>query len=173
MSTDGLAMPIDEIVVRYRQAKDRNDQVRKLAELNAVPVERIISILIGAGFDHRCFSNLRRKMNAEERAILEQAEKAELTASAEKKPRAAEVAEKMQGVLYAKKIPLEQEIERALNENSVIISKPTEQFAFPTFQQALATLKTQIAEIKQQQYELDMKKANLVSILKDLLKEVE
>lgn len=164
MSTDGLAMTIDEIIVRYRQAKDRNEQVRILAELNAVPVERIISILIGAGIDHRCFSNLRRKMNAEERAILEQAEKAELTASAEKKPRAAEVAEKMQDVLYA---------EKKHYKKPEIIPEPPKPVAPLTVKQALAALKTQIAEIKQQQYELDMKKANLVSILNDLIKEVE
>lgn len=60
-----LDMPNDEIVMRYKQAKDKTAQVRILAELNACPVERIIGILTNAGIDHRCFSMIRRKMNQE------------------------------------------------------------------------------------------------------------
>ena len=60
-----LDMPNDEIVMRYKQAKDKTAQVKILAELNACPVERIIGILTNAGIDHRCFSMIRRKMNQE------------------------------------------------------------------------------------------------------------
>ena len=60
-----LDMSNDEIVMRYKQAKDKTAQVKILAELNACPVERIIGILTNAGIDHRCFSMLRRKMNQE------------------------------------------------------------------------------------------------------------
>ena len=60
-----LAMSNDEIVMRYRQAKDRTEQVKILADLNNCPVEQIIGILTAAGIDHRCFSGLRRKMNEE------------------------------------------------------------------------------------------------------------
>lgn len=60
-----LAMSNDEIVMRYRQAKDRTEQVKILADLNNCPVEQIIGILTAAGIDHRCFSGLRRKMNKE------------------------------------------------------------------------------------------------------------
>lgn len=60
-----MQMSNDEIVVRYRQAKDKGEQVKILAELNNCPVERIIGILTAAGIDHRCFSGLRRKMNKE------------------------------------------------------------------------------------------------------------
>lgn len=63
-----LDMPNDEIVMRYKQAKDKTAQVRILAELNACPVERIIGILTNAGIDHRCFSMIRRKMNQESAA---------------------------------------------------------------------------------------------------------
>lgn len=164
MSESGLSMPVDEIVVRYRQAKDRNDQVRKLAELNAVPVERIISILIGAGFDHRCFSNLRRKMNAEERAALEQMEKAETIASSKKKPKAAKVAEKMEKVLHT---------EKKTYKKPEIIPEPPKKETFPTLEQAVAAIKAQIAEINRQQYELDMKRANLYCTLEELLGEAE
>lgn len=60
-----LDMPNDEIVMHYKQAKDKTAQVRILAELNACPVERIVGILTNAGIDHRCFSMIRRKMNQE------------------------------------------------------------------------------------------------------------
>lgn len=60
-----LAMSNDEIVMRYRQAKDRTEQVKILADLNNCPVEQIIGILTAAGIDHRCFSGLRHKMNKE------------------------------------------------------------------------------------------------------------
>ena len=60
-----LAMSNEEIVVRYRQAKNKGEQVQILAELNNCPVEQIIGILTAAGIDHRCFSGLRRKMNKE------------------------------------------------------------------------------------------------------------
>ncbi len=60
-----LAMSNDEIVVRYRQAKNKGEQVKILAELNDCSVEQIIGILVAGGIDHRCFSMLRRKMNQE------------------------------------------------------------------------------------------------------------
>lgn len=60
-----LAMSNDEIVVRYKQAKNKGEQVKILAELNDCPVEQIIGILTSNGIDHRCFSGLRRKLNAE------------------------------------------------------------------------------------------------------------
>lgn len=60
-----LAMSNDEVVMRYRQAKDRTEQVKILADLNNCPVEQIIGILTAAGIDHRCFSRLRHKMNEE------------------------------------------------------------------------------------------------------------
>jgi len=66
-----LAMSNDEIVMRYRQAKDRTEQVKILADLNNCPVEQIIGILTAAGIDHRCFSGLRRKMNKEAVAAAE------------------------------------------------------------------------------------------------------
>jgi hypothetical protein len=60
-----MQMKNDEIVTRYKQAKDKGEQVKILAQLNDCPVEQIIGILTAAGIDHRCFSGLRRKMNKE------------------------------------------------------------------------------------------------------------
>lgn len=55
-------MSNEEIVVRYRQAKNKGEQVQILADLNDCPVERIIGILTANGVDNRCFNNLRAKL---------------------------------------------------------------------------------------------------------------
>lgn len=60
-----LAMANDEIVVRYKQAKDKGAQVKILADLNACPVERIIGILTSNGIDSRNFNRLRAKLKKE------------------------------------------------------------------------------------------------------------
>ena len=60
-----LAMANDEIVVRYKQAKDKGAQVKILADLNACPVERIIGILTSNGIDSRNFNRLRGKLKKE------------------------------------------------------------------------------------------------------------
>jgi len=59
-------MTNDEIVMRYRQAKDKSGQVKILAELNACPVERIIGILVASGEDNRKFNHLRGQLKKEE-----------------------------------------------------------------------------------------------------------
>lgn len=72
-----LAMSNDEIVVRYRQAKNKGEQVKILAELNDCSVEQIIGILVAGGIDHRCFSQLRRKQNQAAASAAEKVVKAE------------------------------------------------------------------------------------------------
>lgn len=57
-----LAMTNDEIIMRYRQAKDKSGQVKILAELNTCPVERIIGILVASGEDNRKFNHLRGQL---------------------------------------------------------------------------------------------------------------
>lgn len=61
-----MQMTNDEIVMRYRQAKIKGDQVQILAELNGCPVERIIGILVSAGIDNRNFNQLRKKLRLQE-----------------------------------------------------------------------------------------------------------
>ena len=60
-----LAMSNEEIVVRYRQAKEKGEQVKILAELNDCPVERIIGILVASGEDNRKFNHLRGQLKKE------------------------------------------------------------------------------------------------------------
>ena len=61
-----LAMTNDEIIMRYRQAKDKSEQVKILAELNDCLVERIIGILVASGEDNRKFNHLRGQLKKEE-----------------------------------------------------------------------------------------------------------
>ena len=67
-----MQMTNDEIVMRYRQAKIKGDQVQILAELNGCPVERIIGILVSAGIDNRNFNQLRKKLRLQEEQQEEQ-----------------------------------------------------------------------------------------------------
>lgn len=57
-----MQMKNDEIVMRYRQAKHKGNQVQILAELNNCPVERIIGILVANGIDNRNFNRLRNEL---------------------------------------------------------------------------------------------------------------
>lgn len=96
----GLPMTNEEITVRYRQAKNKGEQVQILADLNDCPVERIIGILTANGVDNRCFNNLRAKLKKQDEAAAKKADK--LRHNAKKQIDAqAEVAEKMQEVLYS------------------------------------------------------------------------
>lgn len=60
-----LAMKPDEIVVRYRQAKDKSEQLKILAELNACTVDEIIDVLCEHGgykpqFFNKALDKIRR-----------------------------------------------------------------------------------------------------------------
>lgn len=57
-----MEMTNEEIVVRYRQAKLKGQQVKILAELNNCPVEKIIGILVANGVDSRNFNHLRKEL---------------------------------------------------------------------------------------------------------------
>ena len=57
-----MQMTNSEIIANYRQSKNKAEQVKILAELNACPVERIIGILTAGGIDARGFGPIRRKL---------------------------------------------------------------------------------------------------------------
>lgn len=61
-----MQMTNDEIAASYRQAKNKCEQVKILAELNACPIETIISILCGAGYNIRAFSKLKGELKKAE-----------------------------------------------------------------------------------------------------------
>lgn len=148
-----LAMSNEEIVVRYRQAKDKGEQVKILAELNNCPVERIIGILTANGVDNRCFNYLRGKLKKQDEAAAKKADK--LRHYAKKQIDAqAEVAEKMQEVLCKK---------------PEIIPGPPRAVTLP---EAIAAIRAELDEINRQQYELDMRKADLYQQVWDMMGEM-
>ena len=157
----GLAMSNEEIVVRYRQAKDKGEQVKILAELNNCPVERIIGILTANGVDNRCFNHLRGKLKKQEEKAAKKAEKlreecqeqlaiqAEIMKQMPTEPVKAAVAEKMQEVLY----------DTAADKQITVAD-------------AVKAIKAELADINRQQYELDMRKADLYKQVWDMMGEM-
>lgn len=73
-----MQMKPDEIVVRYKQAKDKTAQLKILAELNACTVDGIINILCEhGGYNLRSFSRQVGKMNQEASEKVEKTDKPE------------------------------------------------------------------------------------------------
>lgn len=77
-----LQMSKDEIVVRYRQAKNRAEQITILSELNACSVDEIIDVLKEAGVDGRELGGVRRSMNKSKNNKVSTVTVSELTGKA-------------------------------------------------------------------------------------------
>lgn len=157
-----LAMSNDEIVMRYRQAKDKGEQVKILAELNNCPVERIIGILTANGVDNRCFNHLRGKLKKQEEKAAKKFEKlreecqeqlaiqAEIMKQMPTEPVKDAVAENMQEVLH----------DTAADKQQLTVSD------------AIAVIRAELADINRRQYELDMRKADLYKQVWDMMGEM-
>jgi hypothetical protein len=59
-----MDMSKDEIVVRYRQAKHKAEQIKILADLNACGVDDIIQVLTDSGINLRGMNKVRGKLSA-------------------------------------------------------------------------------------------------------------
>lgn len=151
----GLAMSNEEIVVRYRQAKNKGEQVKILAELNNCPVERIIGILTTNGVDNRCFNHLRSKLKKKEMTTVKEA--AEAVKDFDTALSKGQQAEEQEKIPYKK---------------PEIIPGPPEPEKQLTVSDAVAVIKAEIAEINRQQYELDMRKADLYKQVWDMMGEM-
>ena len=151
-----LAMSNDEIVVRYRQAKDKGEQVKILAELNDCPVERIIGILTANGVDNRCFNHLRGKLKKTHNYTpnISQEDKQKIFEESLEQQRKQE---------QQVKIPY---------KKPEIIPGPPEPDKQLTVSDAVAIIKAELAEINRQQYELDMRKADLYQQVWDMMGEM-
>lgn len=149
----GLAMSNEEIVVRYRQAKDKGEQVKILAELNNCPLERIIGILTANGVDNRCFNHLRGK--------LKKTHNYTPNISQEDKQKIFEESQRKQ----------EQQVKIPYKKPEIIPGSP-ETDKQPTVSDAVAIIKAELAEINRQQYELDMRKADLYKQVWDMMGEM-
>lgn len=151
----GLAMSNEEIVVRYRQAKDKGEQVKILAELNNCPVERIIGILTANGVDNRCFNHLRSKLKKKEMTTVKEA--AEAVKDFDTALSKGQQAEEQEKIPYKK---------------PEIIPGPPVPDKQITVADAVKVIKAEIAEINRQQYELDMRKADLYKQVWDMMGEM-
>ncbi len=151
-----LAMSNDEIVVRYRQAKDKGEQVKILAELNNCPVERIIGILTANGVDNRCFNHLRGKLKKTHNYTpnISQEDKQKIFEESLEQQRKQE---------QQVKIPY---------KKPEIIPGPPEPDKQLTVSDAVAIIKAELAEINRQQYELDMRKVDLYQQVWDMMGEM-
>lgn len=144
-----MQMNNSEIVMRYKQSKDKTEQVKILAELNACPVEQIIGILTASGIDHRCFSGLRRKLNKEAIGAAVEAVK-DFDAALSK----GQQAEEQEKIPYKK---------------PEIIPRPPHTV---TLADAMAAIRAELDDINRQQYELDMRKADLYKQIWDMMGEM-
>ena len=59
-----MDMKPDEIIVRYRQAKHKAEQIKILADLNACGVDDIIQVLTDSGINLRGMNKVRGKLDA-------------------------------------------------------------------------------------------------------------
>ena len=58
-----MDMKPDEIIVRYRQAKHKAEQIKILADLNACGVDDIIQVLTDGGINLRGMNKIRGKLS--------------------------------------------------------------------------------------------------------------
>ena len=141
-----MEMTPDEIVVNYRQAKNKGQQIKILADLNLCKIEDIIQILVDHGGYER--QRISRAIGAARKCsspvILPKMEF--LTKSGIKVREESVVKEHMEFAPEPEKIPY---------KKPEIISGPPEPV---TLEQALNVLHEEIAKITQQQEELTKRK---------------
>ena len=150
-----MQMSNEEIVVRYRQAKEKGKQVKILAELNNCPEERIIGILVANGEDNRSFNHLRNKLKKKEMTTVKEA---------------AEAVKDFDTALSKGQQAKEQE--KIPYKKPEIIPGPPVPDKQVTVADAVAVIKAELAEINRKQYELDMRKADLYKQVWDMMGEM-
>lgn len=147
-----MEMKPDEIVVNYRQAKNKGQQIKILADLNLCKIEDIIQILVDHGGYER--QRISRAIGAARKASNKEPAKKPY-----KKPEIIPEPPKPESKqLEAQKyeIPLKEVHSLEIKPQKLIDS-------------ALDVIKAEIEEINLQQYELDMAKANIYKKLWDML----
>lgn len=77
-----MQMTNDEIIMSYRQAKNRSEQIKILSELNACTVDEICTILKAGGVDGREIGGVRRGLKKPEPKKINTATVSEITGKA-------------------------------------------------------------------------------------------
>ena len=137
-----MHMHPDEIVVRYRQAKEKGKQIKILAELNACSVEEIMDILYDYGYTKKQMGGAIRFLNSEKDTEDEVHGKENI--SPETAGRDVEDA-----------VPYKE------NGNAVM-----------SLEQAMDVIKAELDDINRQQYLLDLRKADIYQKIRDMFGEV-
>ena len=151
-----MDMTPDEIVMRYRQAKHKGEQIKILADLSACNIEDILKVLV----DHGGYelARISRAIGAARKS--DAAPKEPKKQIKYKKPEIIPEPPKPEPVKEPNNYP---------NEQPKSELKPYKQ----SIDSALDVLRVEIADINRQQYELDMRKAELYKKLWDMLGEVQ
>lgn len=147
-----MDMTPDEIVVRYRQAKEKGKQLNILAQLNACSVDDIVNVLV----EHGGYKLDRLSRSRGKAKLLKEEEADKIVANLMNKT--------------LKKMA-DKQLEKAKNITLVMALEPEPKLK--TYKQsvdsALDTIKAEIEDINRQQYELDQRKADIYQKLWDML----
>lgn len=147
-----MEMAPDEIVVRYRQAKKKGEQLNILAQLNACSVDDIVNVLV----EHGGYKLDRLSRSRGKAKLLKEEEADKIVANLMNKT--------------LKKMA-DKQLEKAKNITPVMALEPEPKLK--TYKQsvdsALDTIKAEIEDINRQQYELDQRKADIYQKLWDML----
>ena len=137
-----MDMSNDEIVVRYRQAKHKGEQIKILADLNACTIEEILQVLVESGG---------YELNRISRAI----------------GAAWKVSSPF--VKHSEPVKLPKKEKSVVKEKMVFAPEPKLKTYKQSLESALDTIKAEIEDINRQQYELDQRKADIYKKLWDML----
>lgn len=151
-----MEMTPDEIVVRYRQAKEKGKQLNILAQLNACSVDDIVQVLV----DHGGYKLDRLSRSRGKAKLLKKEESNKIVENLMKKH-----------VEKAIKKAADKQLEKAKNITSVMALElePKLKTYKQSIDSAMDTIKAEIEDINRQQYELDQRKADLYKKLWDML----
>ena len=144
-----MDMKNDEIVMRYRQAKHKGEQIKILAELNACTVDDILAVLV----EHGGYQ-LQRISRAIGAARKDAAPAKKRSAPAEPKPDNAE------------------QVLAVQEEKQPIISQSEQPIDRRLLDSAFDIIRAELEDIKRQQAKLDMRKAELLQSLRDMFGEI-
>lgn len=143
-----MDMSNDEIIMCYRQAKNKGEQIKILADRNVCNIEEIIKVLVEHGGYER--QRISRAIGAARKASTKKPYKKPEIIPEPPKPEPKQLEA--------------QKYEMPLKEVHSLEIKPQK-----LIDSALDVIKAEIEEINRQQYELDMAKADIYKKLWDML----
>lgn len=176
-----MDMAPDEIVVRYRQAKEKGKQIKILADLNACSVDDIVHVLVEHGgyklermSRSRCKARLlKEEEEAPAKELVKAAEAikdfdAALTKGQELEK---QIPYKKPEIIPEppKPIPVDDSAKYVMSLKDVLSLNSLNTKPQKAIDSALDVIKAEIEDINRQQYELDQRKADIYKKLWDML----